>query len=260
MISPQALIDPGAKIGKNVKIYPFAYIEDNVEIDDECVIYPFVSIMKGTRLGKRNIVYQNAVIGAIPQDFFWKEEPTEVFIGNQNIIRENVIISRATDKNNPSRIGNKNTFMESTHISHNVTVGDHCIFGYGVKIASECQISNNVIFSSNVIAKPQCRIGEMAFILSGCRFGADIPPYITAKNNPIEYGGINARHLSHENISDKIQRHIANAYRLVFNSKSSLYDSILQIEDQVQDSPEIQNILEFLKSSKGIITKSNEQM
>lgn len=68
-ISQQAHIDPKAKIGNNVTIYPFAYIEGNVEIGDDCVIYPFASIMNGTRLGHGNKVFQNTVLGAEPQDF-----------------------------------------------------------------------------------------------------------------------------------------------------------------------------------------------
>ena len=54
MISEKAYIAPGAKIGNNVTIYPFAYIEDDVVIGDNCVIYPYVSIMKGTHMGKGN--------------------------------------------------------------------------------------------------------------------------------------------------------------------------------------------------------------
>ena len=38
MISDKAYIAPGAKIGKNVTIYPFAYIEDDVVIGDDCII------------------------------------------------------------------------------------------------------------------------------------------------------------------------------------------------------------------------------
>ena len=55
MISEKAYIAPGAKLGKNVTVYPFAYIEDDVVIGDDCVIYPYVSIMKGTRMGKGNM-------------------------------------------------------------------------------------------------------------------------------------------------------------------------------------------------------------
>ena len=76
MISPKAEISPKAKIGNNVKIYPFAYIEDDVEIGDGCIIYPYVSIMKGTKLGQNNHIFQNTVLGAMPQDFNYVGEDT----------------------------------------------------------------------------------------------------------------------------------------------------------------------------------------
>ena len=57
MISPLASIAPGAKIGKNVIIQPFAYIEDNVEIGDDCIIMRYGSVMNVTWRGKGNKVY-----------------------------------------------------------------------------------------------------------------------------------------------------------------------------------------------------------
>ena len=58
------------------------------------------------------------------------------------------------------------------------------------------------------------------------------------------------------NIDEKVLKHIANAYRLVFHGKSSLFDDIIQIEEQVPDSPEVRSILEFLRATKlGIIAK-----
>jgi UDP-N-acetylglucosamine acyltransferase len=42
----------------------------------------------------------------------------------------------------------------------------------------------------------------------------------------------------------------------VFHGKSSLFDDIIQIEEQVPDSPEVRSILEFLRATKlGIIAK-----
>ena len=92
MISEKAYIAPGAKIGKNVTIYPFAYIEDDVVIGDDCIIYPYVSIMRGTVMGRGNKVYQNTVLGAEPQDFNHKGEATRLVIGDENIFRENVVV------------------------------------------------------------------------------------------------------------------------------------------------------------------------
>ena len=87
MISPKAEINPKARIGKNVTIYPFAYIEDDVEIGDDCVIYPYVSVMKGTRIGRGNKIFQNTVLGAEPQDFNFRGDDSVLVIGDYNCIR-----------------------------------------------------------------------------------------------------------------------------------------------------------------------------
>ena len=96
MISPLASVDSTAKIGKNVTIQPFAYIERDVEIGDDCVIMSNASILKGTRLGKGNKVHHGAVLGSEPQDFHYTGEESRLIIGDNNDIRENVVISRAT--------------------------------------------------------------------------------------------------------------------------------------------------------------------
>lgn len=256
MISPLASVSPSAKIGNNVEIMPFAYIEDDVVIGDDCVIYPYVSVMSGTRMGTGNHVHQNSVLGAIPQDFQFAGDKTELIIGNNNTIRENVVVNRATFSSGRTSIGNDNFLMEGVHISHDTKIGNACVFGYGTKIAGNCEIYDSVIFSSNVIENPNCRVGVGAMIQSGCRFSHDVPPYIVGANNPIEYGGINATILANHGIDEKVQKHIANAYRLIFHGNTSTFDALLQVKDQVPPSPEIQNIIDFISSSKrGLISK-----
>ncbi|MBP7984810.1 MAG: acyl-ACP--UDP-N-acetylglucosamine O-acyltransferase [Bacteroidaceae bacterium] len=256
MISPKAEIDPKAKIGNNVTIYPFSYIEGDVEIGDDCIIYPFVSILNGTKMGRGNKVHQGAVVGALPQDFNFSGEKSELIIGENNIIRENVVINRATHTGGQTVIGNRNFLMEGVHISHDTKVGDGCVFGYGTKIAGDCEIQNGVIFSSSVIENPQTRVGVGAMIQSGCRFSHDIPPYIVASGSPISYGGINSTILKNHGIDEKVQGDIANAYRLVFHGQTSVFDAVMQIKDQVPDSVEIRNVIKFIEETKlGIIAK-----
>ncbi|MCK9159811.1 MAG: acyl-ACP--UDP-N-acetylglucosamine O-acyltransferase [Bacteroidaceae bacterium] len=256
MISPQAVVDPSVKIGNNVKIYPFAYIEKDVVIGDNCIIYPYVSIMEGTTIGAYNYVHQNTVLGAFPQDFDFKGEKTELVIGDHNIIRENVVINRATHKGHKTIIGNYNVLMEGVHISHGTIVGNDCVLGYGTKVAGNCEIHDHAILSSNVIANPRVRIGKGAVVQSGCRFSKDIPPYIVASHNPICYDGINSTILSRLEIDEKVQKHIANAYRLIFHGMTSTFDATQQVKEQVQSSPQIQDIIDFVNSSSlGIICK-----
>ncbi len=255
-ISDKAVISPKAKIGENVTIYPFVYIEDDVVIGNNCVLYPNVNLMNGTRLGNGNKIHQNSVISAIPQDFHYHGGNTICEIGDGNIIRENVVINRATYEDGKTLIGNNNFLMEGVHISHDVHMGNDNVLGYGTKIAGDVEIHNNTIFSSSVIANPGVRIGDCAMIQSGCRFSKDIPPYIVAGGHPIKYGGINSYVIDQQGITEKIKAHIANAYRLVFHGQDDIMNVCNQIEQQIQPGPEIDNIVFFLKKSTlGLITK-----
>ena len=126
MISPLAYVDPGAKIGKDVTVHPFAYIDKNVEIGDNCTIMPYASILSGTRMGTNNTVHQGAIIGATPQDFKFKGEDTLLLIGNNNTIREKVIINRGTDTSDNTIVGDGNFLLESVHLAHDTHLGSNC--------------------------------------------------------------------------------------------------------------------------------------
>lgn len=255
-ISPQAVVSPKAKIGDGCKIFPFVYIEDDVVIGDNCIIFPFVSILNGTRMGNGNKVHQGSVISALPQDFNFKGAATEVVIGDHNVIRENVVINRATHKGGQTVIGSHNFLMEGAHISHDTKVGDSCVFGYGTKIAGDCLIGNGVIFSSSVIENARTRVGDLAMVQAGTTFSKDIPPYIIAGGTPVGYGGVNMTMCRKNGLDEKVIKHIANAYRLLFHGQTSVFDACNQIVDQVPDSQEIQNIVTFIRETKeGIIAK-----
>ena len=248
-------ISPKAKIGSNCKIFPFVYIEDDVEIGDNCILFPFVSILDGTRMGSNNKVHQGSVIGALPQDFNYRGEKSECILGSGNIIRENVVINRATNRGGQTVVGNGNVLMEGAHISHDTVVGNNCVFGYGSKIAGDCRIDDGVIFSSSVIENAKTHVGTGAMIQAGTTFSKDVPPYIICTKRS-EYGGVNYTMGRAGGIDERVLRHIANAYRLVFNSQTSVFDATNQIKQQVPDSPEIRSIIQFLRHSEmGIISK-----
>ena len=252
-ISPRAEVSPKAKIGNNCKIYPFAYIEDDVEIGDGCIIFPFVSILNGTRMGSRNKIHQGSVIGALPQDPHFTGEKTEVVLGDCNVIRENVVINRATHAGGQTVIGNHNFLMEGAHISHDTKIGDHCVLSYGAKISGDCEIGTGVIIGSAVIQHGGTRVGNGVVVKASTTFAKDIPPYIIVGDSPAVYQGVNAAVCEQYGVGEKVVKHIANAYRLVFHGKTDAMEACRQIVEQVPDSPEIQNIVSFIRSSKSII-------
>ncbi|GAY30346.1 acyl-[acyl-carrier-protein]--UDP-N-acetylglucosamine O-acyltransferase [Bacteroidaceae bacterium] len=260
MISPLAYVDPQAKLGKNVEVKPFAYIEKDVVIGDDCIIMPYASILSGTTMGSNNIVYQNTVIGATPQDFHYVEgQKTHVVIGNDNRIRENVVIAGSTYEDKATTIGNGNFLMDRVHICHDVKIHDQCVIGIGASIAGECEIEDRSIMSSGVIVQQHVRVGRYSLIQSGCRVQKDIPPYIILGGNPACYHGVNAVLLKHIGVTERILRHIVNTYRIIYTANFSLEDAVIKIPEQIPMSVEIENILAFIKKSKHGIVRHMEK-
>ena len=255
-IHSTALIAEGAVVHPSVSVGAYSIIGPDVEIGEGTCIGPHCVIEGHTRIGRNNQIFQFASLGAQPQDKKYAGEPTRLEIGDGNTIRENVVINRATHVGGKTIVGNENFLMEGSQISHDTHIG-HCnVFGYGTKIAGSCEIGNGVIFSSSVIENGGTRVGDLAMIQAGTRFSKDVPPYIIAGGNPIAYAGPNTTMMSTRKIEERIQKHVANAYRLLFHGQNSAFDSMLQIKEQVPDSNEIRNIVDFIKTTdKGIISK-----
>ena len=70
------------------------------------------------------------------------------------------------------------------------------------------------------------------------------------------YNGLNSVILDALGVTEKAQKHIANAYRLLFHGQTSVEDGIYQIKQQVPPGEEIDEIIEFLGCTKnGLMTK-----
>ena len=259
MISPLAFVHPNAKIGKNVEIGPFAYVEEDVVIGDNCVIMPHASILKGSTLGEGNKVYQNAVIGAIPQDFHYEEgQPTHVIIGNKNHIRENVVIAGGTNPDTATVIGDENFIMDRVHICHDVKIDKKCATGIGACIAGESEIHECAILSNGVVIQAHSRVGRYSLVQSGCRVAKDVPPYVILGGNPAAYHGVNTVVLRHCGVTDRILRHIANTFRIIYTGNFSLEDAVIKIPEQIPMSEEIHHILNFISQAQNGIVRHIE--
>jgi UDP-N-acetylglucosamine acyltransferase len=254
MISPLAYINPEAKIGENVEIAPFVFIDENVVIGNNNKIMPHVTILRGSRIGNGNTIFPGAVIGAVPQDLKFKGEDTTAEIGDNNLIRENVTINRGTAAKMHTILGNNNLLMENMHVAHDVIIGNNCIIGNSTKLGGEVVIDDNAIISAAVLTHQFCHIGGFVMVQGGCRFSKDIPPYIIAGRDPIEYAGLNIIGLRRNGFSNELIDSIHNVYRIIYQSGINTSDAIEKIKAEIPMSPEIKYIIEFITSSKrGII-------
>lgn len=246
-ISNLAYVSPSAKLADDVKVDAFAYIDDNVVIGAGCHIHAHATILPGSRIGDNNEIFECAIIGASPQDFRWKGEDSFVIIGNNNKIREQVIINRSIHKNGETVIGNKSFIMAQSHIGHDSEIGDNCVLGNAVKIAGGVKIGNYSILSSNALVHENCHIGEWVLIKGGCRVNGNIPPYTVMAHNPVEYYGVNAFVLKKCGRDDEIINDIAKCYRHLYQSGTSVFNALRRIKDDVDQSYERDSIITFVE-------------
>ncbi|MFV0545651.1 MAG: acyl-ACP--UDP-N-acetylglucosamine O-acyltransferase [Bacteroides sp.] len=254
MISQLAYIHPDAKIGKNVEIGPFVYIDQNVVIGDNNKIMPNATILYGSRIGNGNTIFPNAVIGAVPQDLKFHGEETTAEIGDNNTIRENVTINRGTAAKGRTVVGSNNLLMEGVHVAHDAIIGNGCIIGNATKMAGEIIIDDNAIISASVLMHQFCHVGGYVMVQGGSRFSKDIPPYIIAGREPISFCGINIIGLRRRGFSNEAIERIHNVYRIIYQSGLNTTDALKKIEAEFEKAPEIEYILDFIRSSeRGII-------
>lgn len=252
-ISPLAFVHPEAKLGDNNIIGPFCYIDRNTVIGDNNVMQNSVTIHAGARLGNNNEIFPGASIATKPQDLKYRGEETLCEVGDNNSIRENVTISRGTASKGTTVVGNNNLLMENMHVAHDCVLGNNIIVGNSSKFAGEVEVDDNAIISAVVLCHQFCKIGGYVMIQGGCRFSQDIPPYVIAGKEPTRYCGLNLVGLRRRGFSNELITLIHDAYRLLY-SKGVLSEGIEEIKRNLQITPEIQYIIDFVSSSKrGII-------
>ena len=246
-ISPLAFVHPEAKLGDNIVVGAFVYIDRNVEIGDNCFIHSHSSILSGARIGKNNRIYEGCIISATPQDFRWKGEESFVIIGDDNRIREHVIINRSIHEGKATTIGNGSFVMAQSHIGHDAVIGNKCVLGNGVKIAGDCKIGDFCIFSSGSLVHEGFEIGDAVLIKGGCRVTGNVPPYVVMAHNPITYYGVNSYILTQIGFDDNAIDDIAKCYRHIYQSHIALTNACRRIREDVAESEHRNNIISFLR-------------
>lgn len=247
-ISNLAYVDPQASLADDVVVDAFAYIDKDVIIGSGCHIRPHASVLAGARIGENNTIFEGAVISAQPQDFRWKGEDSLVVIGNNNTIREQVIINRSIRPGEATIVGDDCCIMAQTHIGHDTQIGNRCVLGNSVKIAGDVKIGNFTILSSQALVHEKCHVGDWVLVKGGCRVNSNVPPFVVMAHNPISYFGVNAYILQKAGKTEATIDNIAKCYRHVYQNNASVLNALRRIHEDIDPSEERDLIIDFIES------------
>jgi UDP-N-acetylglucosamine acyltransferase len=255
VIHPQAIVDSGARVGKDVHIGAFSIIGPGVEIGDGTWIGPHVVISGPTRIGPNNKIYQFCSLGEAPQHTGYKGEPTRLEIGARNIVREYCTFNRGTvGGGGVTRIGDDNFIMAYCHVAHDCHVGNRTIFANGTSLAGHVTVEDQVIFGGFSMIHQFCRVG--AHVMTGISTVTfkDIPPYLLVAGNTAVPHGLNLRGLKRRNFSEEAIDALRQAYRIVYKSDLRLSEAVARLELMARTMPEVSYFVDFIKKSeRGIV-------
>ncbi len=253
-ISNQSYIHPEAKLGENVTVEPFAFIDKNVEIGDGSIIMSGANVRSGSRIGKNCRISPGAVIGDIPQDLKFRGEETLAIIGDNTIIKECATVNRGTASKGQTVVGNDCLIMAYAHIAHDCILRNHIIIGNATQLAGEVEVDDFAILSGGTLVHQFTRISKNVMVQGGTRLGKDLPPYIIAGREPVCYSGVNLIGLKRHNFSTEKINEIQEIYRIIYQSGHNFSDAIAIIEKDFQRTPEMELIVDFVKTSpRGIV-------
>jgi UDP-N-acetylglucosamine acyltransferase len=271
-------------IHQNAKVHASVILEGNITIEEGVVVGPYciikgdVKLGKGTKLlghvaihgsvdvGQENIIYYFASIGTEPQDAKFKNERSEVVIGDNNVIREYVTINGGSEKGNlidsiknKTIVGNSCYLMIASHVAHDAILADNVVLSNNVAVAGHIKIENNVIIGGNTALHQFVHIGAYSMIGGMCAIGHNIPPFSIVQANASKIAGINIVGLKRNNFSFKEISAIKNIFHKLSEKNGKSIEEKLEQIKQNEDT-HFESVDEIVKFIKGVNNRGIAEM
>lgn len=254
-IHPTAIVSSKAELGDGVSIGPFCLIEDKVKIGDGTNLLAYVSIHDYVTIGKDCKICEYTAIGGEPQDHGFHGEVSYVRIGDNNLLRENVTVNRATGEGNETVIGNDCFIMDGVHFAHNVHVGDFVTIANKVGLSGFVEVGSHTVFGGMAGVHQFVRIGEYCMIGGMYRVVKDVPHYTLASGDPLRLNGLNKVGLERAGIDEAKRREIYSFYKNLYDKEKRFTDTFDEaVSRKSEYIPEIQRIIEFYEGTKRGVT------
>ena len=240
-IHPTAIVDQRAQLDSTVEVGAYSMIGPHVQVASGTKIGPHVVIEGHTSIGKDNVFYQFSSIGAAPQDKKYANEPTQLVIGDRNVIREFCTFNCGTVQDvGVTRLGNDNWIMAYVHIAHDCQVGNHTIFANNAALAGHVHIGDWVIMGGFSNTHQFCKIGAHSMVGMSTSLTQDVPPFILLNGNPAAAHGINVEGLKRRGFSREQISALRNAYKVIYKSGLSLDQAKVELDNFILSLNEVE--------------------
>ena len=249
VVAATARVHPNAQIGPKVVIGEYCVIEEDVALGGFCRLEPYVYVKRWTTLGERNEISAGTVLGTDPLDKNFTGERSFLRIGSGNIIREHYTVSRGTQPESITEIGDGNYIMTSGHIAHNCKIGNNCVIASCALVAGHAEVEDQAFISGGVVIHQYSKIGRLAMIGGNSRVNSDVPPFFLYSDFNVAPKGLNTVGLRRAGFTKEEVDPLKSAYRILYRSGLKLEEALGRIEREF-DTEHTRHLVNFIRSSK----------
>lgn len=254
-IHPTSVVDHEAVLGEDVEIGPNCFVGPKVTLGNRCRLHNNVTVTGKVTAGADNEFFPGAVIGAVPQDLKYRGGETEVLIGCGNVFRENVTVHAGTEvAEGVTRIGDHNRFLVSSHIAHDVQIGNHCILANQVQLAGHVHIEDRVTMGGIIGVHHFVTIGTLAYVAGLSRITVDVPPFMISAGYPARVRGVNTQGMSRWKFEPERVRQLRDVFKRLFSRKATaeggtIIEKIKMLESNGTMTDDVRYLCEFVQRS-----------
>jgi UDP-N-acetylglucosamine acyltransferase len=256
-IHAQAVVSPEAKLGAGVEVGAFAVVGAGVELGDGCVLHEHAVVQGPSKFGAGNVFRPFCVIGGDPQDYTFGGEHVDLIVGDRNIFREYVTISRGTKKGGgTTRVGSNNFFLAYSHVGHDCQIGDGTLMVNGATLAGHVTVQDYVTIGAFSPVHQYCRLGRYAYIGASTVITQDVLPFsMIVTERETKCFGPNTIGLERKGFSPERIKLLQRAFRLLLRSKKNTSQALEEMEKAFGDSTDVRELMEFTKAAERGIVK-----
>lgn len=251
-VHPTAIVDAKARVAESAEIGPYCIVNEDIEIGAGTRLMAHVYVEGPTTIGRDNLFFPYSTVGIAPQDLKYQGERAETRIGNRNKIREFVTIHRGTEGGGlVTSIGDGNLLMAYVHVAHDVRIADHAVLGNGVTLGGHATVADWAWLGAFTGVHQFCRVGRHCFVGGYSVVTQDVLPFsTTVSEREIHVFGANRTGLERRGFASATIEGLQTALRLLTRAGLNTSQAVERIRADVAPSPELDELLEFIRSSQ----------
>ena len=227
-IHPQAVVEDGAKIGKDVTIEAYAYVSKDAVLGDGVLVKQGARIVGDTHIGEGGKIYSYAIVGDIPQDVSYRAE-------------ENT-------GDGITRIGDNAFIMAYCHVAHDCIIGNNVILANNATLAGHVELGDYSVVGGMTPIHQFVRVGESCMIAGASALSQDVVPFCLAEGNRAYIRSLNLVGIRRRFDKDAVEE-INRAYKFLFRKSGDLKAAASELLESVANE-QVRKMCEFILSTK----------